>query len=562
MKNRKLIRKRCMALLLAVLLCTALSACRESPVLQETLYLSAQEEIDEEQEELDPEDEGEEDEQFENEEEEEPETQRGEEEDLGLTGEEDAASNSAEVEYSATSRHDWEAAGSDHDTAQNGEGDGASSDFTAAEETDGSEVAPENVADADLDTAKQVVDGAGRTVTLPENVETVTAVRWAAQMVEMLGGSGRLIAADDDFVSSPLAGAAFSDLNSVKPLWTGDGSEQISGGNFEALLALQPDVCFEISGDNTFTNSQIAQMQESGVAYVVLPKLNSVANLETALSIMAQILDTNHSTDESASTVARAYSSWVNSTVSEVKSKTSGQTLSSLYIAGWDPEVQYVLNNTHGVSFPTGLGLAYAYSPLKTQFLTTFMAAANITNESTRIASLYRDKEYLYVTPMFQQFMPTVSGEKAAYYDSTGKTAASKELFVSRAVGGDTYYELGNSAYPAVIAANADVKKQIENNFYWQAHELTDTGYYVTEGMNFYHGVAGPYSIYVLPQGMCDWADGSLESPLAAYWLACQFDGVYALDEVKSQTQNFYQTFFGVALSDKQLDQIFADSES
>lgn len=175
---------------------------------------------------------------------------------------------------------------------------------------------------------------------------------------------------------------------------------------------------------------------------------------------MAQILETEPLDGESASTDARAYSSWVNSTVSEVKSKTSGQTLSSLYIAGWDPEVQYVLNNTHGVSFPTGLGLAYAYSPLKTQFLTTFMAAANITNESTRIASLYRDKEYLYVTPMFQQFMPTVSGEKAAYYDSTGKTAASKELFVSRAVGGDTYYELGNSAYPAVIAANADVKKR------------------------------------------------------------------------------------------------------
>lgn len=61
---------------------------------------------------------------------------------------------------------------------------------------------------------------------------------------------------------------------------------------------------------------------------------------------------------------------------------------------------------------------------------------------------------------------------------------------------------------------------------------------------------------------MCDWANGSLESPLAAYWLACQFDGVYTLDEVKSETQSFYQTFFGAALSDKQLKQIFADSES
>ena len=245
-----------------------------------------------------------------------------------------------------------------------------------------------------------------------------------------------------------------------------------------------------------------------------------------------------------------------------MKSKASGQALSSLYIAGWDPDAQYVLNNTHGVSFPTGLGLAYTYSPLKAQFLTTFMSAANITNESTRIASLYRDTDYLYVTPMFQQFMPTVEGKIATYYDSTGKTAASKELFVSRAVGGDTYYELGNAAYPAIIAANAEAKKQIEENFYWQAHDLTDTGYYVADGISFYHGVAGAYEIYVLPQGMCDWANGSLESPLAAYWLACEFHGAYTLDEVKSQTQSFYQTFFGVTLSDKQLKEIFADSES
>ncbi|MGM9606063.1 MAG: hypothetical protein ACI3XJ_01010 [Oscillospiraceae bacterium] len=562
MKKCKLILKRYMALLLALLLCALLGACRESPVLHETLYMSAQEEIDEEQEELNPEDEGEEDEQFQNEEEEEADTKRGEEDNLGLTGEENDVSNAASVEYSASAGHEWEAGSSDTNTAQNGDGSADSSDSTATEETDGQDVSPENVADASLETAKQVVDGAGRTVTLPENVETVTAVRWAAQMVEMLGGSGRLVAADRDFTSSSLAKAAFSDLSGIKALWENDGSGPISSSDFAALLELHPDVCFEISGENTFTNARIAQLQEAGIAYVVLPKLNSVSNLETSLSLMAQILDTNHTTGESASTIARSYSSWVNSTISTVKSATSDRALTSLYIAGWDPDAQYILNNTHGISFPTGLGLAYAYSPLKAQFLTTFMTAANITNESTRIASLYRDTDYLYVTPMFQQFMPTVSGKVATYYDSTGRVAASKELFVSRSVGGSSYYELGNAAYPAVIAANADVKEQIENNFYWQAHELTDTGYYVADGMNFYHGVAGPYEIYVLPQGMCSWADGSLESPLAAYWLACQFDGVYTLDEVKSQTQSFYQTFFGVTLSEKQLQQIFADSES
>jgi ABC-type Fe3+-hydroxamate transport system substrate-binding protein len=556
---RSLLR-RSLALLLAALLCAALGGCRESPVLQEVLYESAQEEADPDQEELDPEDQGEEDEQLENQEREDADTQRQEAANQGLTGQEDDASQAAGVDYSATSGHPWDAADpSGDDAAQNGAGSAPSADPDLSLLPDGADASPENTADASLSTAKQVVDGAGRTVTLPENVDTVTAVGWAAQAVEMLGGSGRLAGADSAFLSSALAGAAFSDLGGVQALWTGDGSTPLSDRAFTALLSLAPDVCFEVSGDNTFTDAQVARLEEAGVAYVVLPALTSTANLNTALDLLAQILDSNRATGESAASLAGTYSSWVSATVSAVKSKTSGMALTSLYIAGWDPDAQYVLNNTHGVDFPTGLGLAYAYSPRKAQFLTPFMAAANITNESTRIASLYRDTDYLYVTPMFQQFKPTVSGALAAYYDSTGRTAASKELFVSRSLGGDSYCELGDAAFPAVIAADQSVKAQLESNFYWQAHDLTDTGYYTAQGMTFYHGVAGAFSIYVLPQGMCDWAQGSLESPLLTYWLACQFDGVYTLDQVKDETRSFYQTFFGAALTDQQLRQIFGE---
>jgi ABC-type Fe3+-hydroxamate transport system substrate-binding protein len=555
MHTYKSLLRRSLALLLAALLCAALGGCRESPVLQEVLYESAQEELDPDQEEIDPEDQGEEDEQLENQEREDADTQRQEETDLGLTGPQDDASQAAGVDYSATAKNDWQADGAGDGSAQNGEGEAPNTDSDLSQQTDEEDVSPENTADASLSTAKQVVDGAGRTVTLPENVETVTAVGWAAQMVEMLGGSGRLAAADSALLSSPLAQTAFSDLNGVQALWSGDGSAALSQRDFAALLALEPDVCFEVSGNNTFTNAQIAQLEEAGAAYVVLPKLNSLDNLNTSLNLLAQILDTNRTTGDSAASIASRYASWVSAAVSEVHSKTSA--LTSLYIAGWDGDAQYTLNNTQGVSFPTELGLAYAYSPLKAQFLTTFMAAANITNESTSNASLYRDTDYVYVTPMFQNFNPSVSGTVATYYDNAGRIAASKELFVSRSLGRDSYYELGDAAYPAVIAANESVKAQLESNFYWQPKDLSSTGYYVADGINFYHGVSGAYDIYVLPQGMCDWAEGSLESPLLAYWLACQFDGAYTLDQVKAETQSFYQTFFGTTLTDQQLLQIF-----
>ena len=74
---------------------------------------------------------------------------------------------------------------------------------------------------------------------------------------------------------------------------------------------------------------------------------------------MAQILGTHSVTGEEASAVAGAYLSWVNETISAVSARTSGYALTSLYIAGWDADAAYTLSNTHGVSFPTGLGLAY-----------------------------------------------------------------------------------------------------------------------------------------------------------------------------------------------------------
>ncbi len=545
------------ALLALAFLCLPLSACRESPILRETIYLQDTPEIDEEQTELDPDDEGEEDEQFEHLEQPEAETPRDSTPDEGFDQGDDDADSTAEVDYNPSAGNDYESDDAPSGGAQvTGEPESApepSGQETAAPSETETEIAPEPETVPGGDTVRQIVDGAGRTVDLPEDVETVTAVGWAAQMVEMLGGSGRLLAANQDFLSSDLAAAAFSDLASVQALWGGAGDAGISDENFAALLALAPDVCFEISGQNTFSEYQAAALTDAGIAYVVLPALSSKDTLTQAVTLAAEVLGGG------AAEIADAYCTYVADAMDEVAGKTGGAGRTSLYLAAWDGAASYTLNYTKGVIDAAGSGLAVAYSPRCAQLVSTFLGAANVVNESTRIRSSHRDSDFVYVAPMFHQFEPAVSGSAAAFYSGAGEYGSAFDLFVARMVTDTTYYQLGSAQYPAVIAANESVRDALNDNWFWQYHETDANGYVTVSGERFYCGVVGPYDVYVNPQGMCDWAEGSMESPLEAYWAACKFSDAYTMDEVREETVRFYQQFFGLTLTDQQLTAIFGE---
>ena len=525
--------------IMAILLSFGLIACRDSPVLQQTVYTQSAPEIDETQHMLDPEDNGIEDEQFDNITIADTSTLRDVEVDRGLAQETGEMSESTQVEYAQTSHNEWQA----EDTPSGPE----------AEETEtggtGAEVA-ENIA-GDEATFKQVVDARGIAVNLPENVETVTAVGAAAQMVEMLAGDGRLIAADEKLLFSDLAMAAFEDHAAVQPWWRDDGSDGISDIHFSALLEAKPDACLEISGENTFSNAQVAQLIDSGIAYVVLPDLSSHSNLTLAVTLVGEILGGN------AADIADSYNAWVDRTVREAGNATPSAELTSLYISGWDANAAYQLSGTKGVIDISGSGLAVAYSPTKAQLAGSFMRAANVINESTRLRSLFRDLNYVYVAPMFHQFSPVVSGEAAAFHSSSGIYGAAYDLFVARMISDTVYYQLGGINFPAIIVASPEIKAQIESNWFWQFHQTDANGFITIGGQSFYCGIVGDYDIHITPGGMYDWAEGSVESPLMAIWVAHKLHNAFSPEEVKEKTQEFYQEFFNVTLSEDQLSTIF-----
>jgi ABC-type Fe3+-hydroxamate transport system substrate-binding protein len=552
MKQRNQLQLLLTALLAVGLLCS----CRSSPVLEEVIYTHAQE-AQPDTTQLDPEDDGEEDQRFDNQVEETPDTQRDTQPDQGVSGDQDQVEKSTEVTYSPTKPSDQTATQPGNQKNENGSTTSPSpSTEPSGEETTAGETTPAETGSMPEETAaatrtyKQVVDARGENVSVPEDVGTVTALGAAAQMVEMVGGTGRLIATDQTLQSTALAQAAFSDLSAAASYWSSSAGS-ISDSDLAALIQAKPDVCFAFSGAATFTDSQVAQLEAAGISYVVLPALSSLDQLKQAVTIVGQVLGGD------AETKATSYVAWVDNLISNVSSRTSSTSLVTLYLSAWDSSASYTLSGEYTPSSlsTSGTGLAVAYSPKKTQMVSSCLSAAHITNESTYISGRYKDSAGVYVAPMFHQFNATVSGSLGVYYTSGVPTAY--DLFVSHQAADGIYYQLGSSLFPAVIVADSSIVAQIQSNYYWQYHDTNEAGYVEEGGENLYRGIAAPYQIYVNPQGMCSWAEGSVESPLEALWAAYQFTGAYTLEEVKAETSSFYQQFFGITLTADQLTAIF-----
>ncbi len=548
----KITGKLCIILTLILFVSVLMTGCKQSPTLQEVRYTDDASQVDTDISQLDPEEWGQLEEQFQNEKNDESQTDRDETDERGLENEEsDSHEDAADISYrpdQVSELNSNESPDGKNNTDGSKENAGMS---------EGSGTAPEYVS-GDPNSGKQIVDASGRTVTVPENVGSVVAAGAAAQMVEMIGGAGKLMAADSELLSSSLAKTAFSDISSVKTWWSGNGNEGISAANFSALLAAKPDVCLEISGSNAFSSSQTSQLTQAGIAYVVLPALTSQKNLENAAMLVGQMFG------DACVSKANEYISWIEETISAVSGKAASG-ITSLYLTGWDDSAQYTLNSSLTILGNTnkGSGLAVAYSPKAAQMVSSFMEAAGVTNESTRDSSSHRDSNYVYVCPQFRTFGAIVSGSEATYYSGEGEYGSQYDLFVARK-NKTVYTKLGSSAYPAIIVDSNDIKDKIEKSWFWQYHEVLSDGYIkenvvVSGNTKATNSIEAPYDIYVNPQGMLSWADGSVESPLEAYWVASKFAGTYSINDVKQQTSSFYKKFFGCTLSDSQLTAIFAE---
>ena len=173
-----------------------------------------------------------------------------------------------------------------------GDGSGASVTTDGGAEDGGTGTQGTGTVPTGGDAVRQVVNAFGAVVEVPQEVETVAAVGEAALMVQMLGGPDRLAAADESFLSQPLAASVFADegFDQIVPLWPGDGGGGLDDASFASLLELAPQACLELSGQPVFSEAQIAALEEAGIAYVVLPSLNTSSGLKQAVTLTGELL--------------------------------------------------------------------------------------------------------------------------------------------------------------------------------------------------------------------------------------------------------------------------------
>ncbi len=545
MKNFKM---KFIKIMLCLVMTISLTGCRFSPVLQRILYTMQSQEIDHNQQQI----ENNEDSEDKNED---LSKKEDDESDVERTPEQQAVYDEfvKNNDLSSTNNNYNKNSSNNVETSDNtGGGESDEGEGEKEQEENEANVDDENQSNnegneetneqEESDTAtKNIVDANGTTRTIPENVEFVTAVGGAATIVEMVAGSSALVGTSANFMSNSISKSLFN-FSNTSSWWSGDVTSSISSSNFNKLLASKVDVCFEISGQSTFTSNQVKKLQDNGIGYVVLPSLTSTQNLKDAVKIVETAFGEN-----AKEGIYSKYSNWVDSTLSAAG---GGSSCYSLYIFEWRSDVSYKFTDGDyqltADSSGSGSGVAIAWTTKKAQIMSEMMKKANVTNTSTA-STRFNAKECVYVTPMFHQFIPTFSGNTTdcQYYKTDG-IAISKDWFVTQ----DGTLLGSTSSFNKIIVASSSIKSKIQNNYYWK-YQLDSNGF--VEGTKLYSSIGGNYDIFVAPSGISSWAEGSIESPLMALWVGCKISGSVSSSTLNSKIQNFYSTFFGKSISASQV---------
>lgn len=558
-----------------------LAGCRESHVLEQVVYTEDQQ-IDFDQHEIENE-----------------EDNTDEDEDLSAQAERDDSQkereqqNTQAVRGNGTSRDTTAKLLYDQGAQQDGETSGASEEGTVASE----QTVPAGVNDvtgveaSGEETLRQIVDANGETVDIPENVATVTAVGETAALVEMLGGSGRLLASSESFSWNSWIRTVFAaDYGNVQILWSGRGSDAISDDGFQALLAMDPSVCLINSGDYTFTDEQLTQLSEAGIHTVTIPKLNNLENLESTVRLLGTILgDQSGSGGKNAPAIAEDYCSWAEDIIRKVdgavdsfsynnidfskdryanrkdytKESDTDQGLYTLFISAWDSDAVFRL---YGGAYLTmsGQGVAIAPSGYSTTPLSYYLSEAGVVNRAA-VASDYFSLKNWYVKTLDPS-------TRTLEISGTAGTMPTQFLTYIKDPATSANIYLGEPRFPAIVAANNGVKAAIEQDAassqMWTAYPWTNSsdgkvggfGFLDESGQIVQSTIHGSYVIYVLPDGVGSWNYASAEGVLASMWAAMKFQGAFSETDLQNEIINFYSTFYGYAMDASQAALVLAGS--
>ncbi len=409
---------------------------------------------------------------------------------------------------------------------------------------------------------------------IPRNVGTVAAQGQEATIVQMLCGSGALVAANESWASSMLAKGAFINegLENVVSGWTDDGVPNIS-----ALVSAAPNAIIEESDSRALTSEELAAMAEQGLTctVVTVSKLGSQTTQDSAIVSNVQVIgemmqdaNTQYSSVQMASQYKtmhdEALSNCVSANGGYAYKVVNGSSLRSIYqgsgedstnfsssrvatavIDSWStaasgqvPSERYYgnasmayLSETSDTLSLNGIGLSQIDDGAGSYLLSDYyLQCAGVVNEAYEAGRPASEKPYVIApggysrlgidSSVVQRSVPSALWfcETSNYSDSANWTT------------------VGDAAFPAVVVSS----QQIADNIIASAN-----------ASNGFYNVDQPYGVYVVPTGLAgSWLSGTPESYLLVPWAYCAFhasSGVIDLSTCTSYVDAFYQTFYRAA---------------
>lgn len=420
---------------------------------------------------------------------------------------------------------------------------------------------------------------------IPENVATVAAVGEAALFVEMLGGTNRLLAASSNFVANGLANAVFSDMANIKGLWEKDGETAMTDAQFQQLLTTNPEAVFYIADAEygtvqSFSEAQLTQLNQKGIYTVPLLMFSTTSNIMNNVRVMGKVLgkrnDINGAKD--ANDMADKYIRWI-----EDISKGFGHTFSgpekwnldqkepfnsgsvvrensyaedgqyTILISGWDDSVS--TSRDQGVAYAR-TGYTRRNSPAS-----FFLSLGGAANTAALVTDTGGGIPYFPVVPTYMD----LNGANVNGKYQSADTWRSK----SNQVTGFAGNFIGDSIKKIVVDSANTYNMIMQSNAWAPTDHVTDNegsggyGYINGSGRFIASNIHGSdYQVIINPCGIGSWTEGSPEAPLEALWANQIFNNGLSADDafnaIAADVQQFYQEFYGFSISSTELDYIKA----
>ncbi len=434
------------------------------------------------------------------------------------------------------------------------------------------------------DTSQTTTGGKGGTITrvdsdsapteVPRNVGSVAAQGQEATIVQMLCGSGALVAANESWASTMLSKGAFINegLENVASGWSDDGTPNIS-----ALVSAAPNCIIEESDSRALTQSELDAMAEQGLtcSVVTVSKLGDQTTSDAAIMSNVQVIgemmqdaNTQYSSSQMASQYKKLHDEAISNCVSSnggyAYKVVNGTSSKVVYQGSGEDSTNFSSNrvstavvDSWSTSVPSQVASERFYSNASMTYLSKIddtltlngLALSQVGNEAgDYLLSDYYLQCAGVVNEAYESGNPKSTDPYAIApggYSRLGVDSWASQRSVPSAMwfcetsnydDSANWTCVGDESYPAIVVSS----QQIADNIIASAQ--ASTGFY---------NVNQPYGVYVVPTGLAgNWLAGTPESYLLVPWAYCVFhqsSGTIDLSTCTSYVDSFYQTFYRAA---------------